>query len=64
MGILFLAKAYIAKLNELTESEATELSSLTVNEIALAILNRQGSRGITTVRSQCQIIFNVQVVPF
>jgi len=36
-------KAHIAKLNELTESKVTELTSLTVDEQALAILKRQGS---------------------
>ena len=35
-----LAKAHIAKLNELTESEDTELTSSTVDESALAILKR------------------------
>jgi len=39
MGKHLLAKAHIAKLNELTESEVTELTSLTVDETALAILN-------------------------
>jgi hypothetical protein len=34
------AKAHIAKLNELTESEVTELSSLTVDATALPILMR------------------------
>jgi hypothetical protein len=49
MGKQLLAKADIAMLNELTESEITELTSLTVDETALAILKRQGSRGITIV---------------
>jgi len=52
MGKNLLAKAYISKLNELTESEVTELTSLMVDETALAILKRQGSRGFTTVCSQ------------
>jgi len=43
MGKHLLAKAHIAKLNELTESEVTELTSSTVDETALAILRRQGS---------------------
>jgi len=43
MGKHLLAKAHIAKLNELTESEVTELTSSTVDETPLAILNRQGS---------------------
>ena len=49
-------------LNELTESEVTELTSTTVDETALAILKRQGSRGITIVSLQrkfrCDIQFN------
>jgi len=64
MGKYLLAKAYIAKLNELTESEVTELTSLTVDETALAILKRQGSQGITIVSSQRQIIFDIQVIPY
>jgi hypothetical protein len=46
-----LAKAQIAKLNEVTESEVTELTSSTVDETALAILKRQGSQGVTIVSS-------------
>jgi len=34
------ARAQIAKLNQLTESEVTELTSSTINEAALAILKR------------------------
>jgi hypothetical protein len=49
MGKHLLAKAHIAKLNELTDSEVTELTSTTVDETAFAILKRQGSRGITIV---------------
>jgi len=41
MGKHLLAKEYIAKLNELTESEVTELISSTINKAALAILKRQ-----------------------
>jgi hypothetical protein len=54
----FLAKAHIVKLNELTESEAIELISLMINDAALAILKMQGSREITIVSSQRQIIFD------
>jgi len=64
MGKHLLAKAHIARLNEITESEVTELASSTVVETALAILRRQGSRGITIVCSQSQIIFNIQVDPY
>jgi len=61
VGKLWLAKANIAKLNESTELEVTELTSLTVDEIAFAILKRQGGWGITIVRSQRKIIFDIQV---
>jgi hypothetical protein len=63
-GKHFLAKAHIAKLNELTESEVTELTSLTVDETALAILKRQGSRGITIVSLQKKIILDIQFNPY
>jgi len=52
MGTYLLGKAHIAKLNELTESEVTELNSSTVDEAALAILKMEGSCGITIVSSQ------------
>jgi len=55
-----LAKDHIAKLNESTESEVTELTSSTVYETALAILKRQGSRGITVVSVQRTIRFDIQ----
>jgi len=61
MGKHLLAKAHIAKLNELTELEVTELSSSTVDETALAILKRQESRGITIVCLQRKIVFDIQV---
>jgi len=61
MGKHLLAKAHIAKLNELTESEVTELTSSTVDEAALAILKRHGSRGITIVSSQEKLIGNVDL---
>jgi len=38
MGKHLLAKEHIARLNELTESEVSELSSTTIDEAALAIL--------------------------
>jgi len=41
MGKHFMPKAHIAKLNELTVSEVTELTSTTVDETALTILKRQ-----------------------
>jgi len=64
MGKHLLAKSHIAKLNEFTESEVTELTSLTVDETALAIVKRQGSRGITIVSSERNIIFDIQVDPY
>ena len=64
MGKLLLAKAHIAKLNKLTESKVTELSSSTVDETALAILKRQGSQGITIVSLQRKIIFDIQFNPY
>jgi len=61
MGKHLLAKAHIAKLNELTESEVTELTSPTVDEAALTILKRQGSRGITIVSSQEKLIGDIDL---
>jgi len=49
MGKGWLANKNIAKRKELTESELTELTSSMVKETTLAILKRQGSRGITIV---------------
>ena len=64
MGKHLQATAHIAKLNELTESEVTELTSSTVDETALAILKRQGSRGITIVSLQRKLIFDIQFNPY
>ena len=64
MGKQLMAKAHIAKLNELTDSEVSELTSLMVDETAWAVLKRQGSRGITIVSLQRRIIFVVQVHPY
>jgi len=64
MGKHLLAKAHIAKLNKLTESEVTELTSSTVDETALAILKRQGSHGITIVSVPRKIIFDIQLNPY
>ena len=63
MGKHLLAKAHIAKLNKFTESEVTELTRLTVDETALAIMKRQGSRGITIVSLQRKITFDIQCHP-
>jgi len=64
MGKHLLPKAHIAKLNELTDSEVTELTSTTVDETALAILQRQGSRGITIVSLQRKFRFDIQFNPY
>jgi len=64
MGKHLLAEAHIAKLNKLTESEVTELTSSTVDETALAILKRQGSQGITIVSLQRKIRFDIQLNPY
>jgi hypothetical protein len=64
MRTQLLAKAHIAKLKELSESEVTELTCLTADETALAILKRQGSGGITIVSLQKKIIFDIQFNPY
>jgi hypothetical protein len=58
------AKAHIAKLIGLTKSEVTELTSMTVDETALAILKRQGSRGITIVSLQRKLRFDILFDPY
>jgi hypothetical protein len=60
MGKHLLAKVHIAKLDKLTESEVTELTSTMVDETALAILKREGSRGITIVSLQRKFRFDIQ----
>jgi hypothetical protein len=64
MGNHLLAKAHITKLNELTETADTELTGSTVEETPLAIMKRQGSRGITIVSLQRQQIFDIQFDPY
>jgi hypothetical protein len=59
MGKHLLAKAQIAKINILTVSEVTELTSSTVDEPALAILKRKVSRGIPIVSLQTKFKFNI-----
>jgi len=61
MGKHLPAKVHITKLNKLTVSEVTKLTSSTVDETALAILKRQGSRGIPIVSSQRKFKFTIQV---
>jgi hypothetical protein len=64
MGKHLLAKAYIAKLNELTALEVTELTSTTVDETASAIFKREGSRGITIVSLQRKFRFEIKLNPY
>jgi hypothetical protein len=64
MGNHLLAKANIAKLNQLTETDVTELTSMTADETALAIVKRQGSRGITIVSIQRKIRLHIQFNPY
>jgi len=56
-----LARTHIAKLNELTKLELTGLTCSMVDETALPILRRQGSRGMSIVSSQMKFISNIQV---
>jgi len=58
MGKHLLAKAHIAKSNEWTESEVSELTTTTVDDTALAILDEQGSRRLTIVSLQKKFIFD------
>jgi len=60
MGKHLLAKVHIAKLNELTVSEVTELTSSMVDETGLAILKQQESQGIPIVSSQRKIKLTIQ----
>ena len=64
MGKHLLVKAHIAKLKEFRDSEVTEFTSSMVDETALAILKRQGSRGITIVSLQRKSIFDIQFNPY
>jgi len=56
-----VAKAQIAKLKELKNSEFTILTSSSVDETGLAILKRQWSSGIMQVSLLRKFIFAVQV---
>jgi len=57
-----VATAQIAKLYQITESEVSELTSLTVDETALPILTRQGSWGITIVSSQRKVVLTSRYI--
>jgi len=60
MGKHLPAKAHIAKLNKITETEVTELTSSTVDDTPVALLKREGSRGITIVSLKRKIRFGIQ----
>jgi len=64
LGKYFPAKAQIAELKETTESEVTELTSSMVDETAVAILERQGSQGITILSLQKEFIFDIPLNPY
>jgi hypothetical protein len=57
MGKHLRAKAHIAKLNDLTESEVWKLTESKVDKPAWAILNTHESCQITFVRSQLKVLF-------
>ena len=59
MGKHLLAKAHIAKLNELTELEVAELTSSMVDGTAWSILKRPTSRGTTIASSQKNYLFDM-----
>jgi len=58
-GITCLQKPHITQLNELSESEVSELTMSMFNETTFAILRRQGRRGITIVRWQLKLIYDI-----
>jgi len=59
MGKHLLAMEHIAKLNELTVSEVSDLTCSTVDESALPILKRNRCRSIPIVSSQTKFKFNI-----
>lgn len=58
VGKQFKADAHIVQVNKFTESDVSELTGMTVDETAFAILERQGSHRITEVSSQRKFIFD------
>jgi len=64
MGKHLLPNAQIAKLNQLTESEMTKLTSWTVDETGLPILKGQASQGIRMVSSHSNFIFDIPLNPY
>ena len=59
MWNFLLSKTHNAKINELAESEVTELTGSTVNGTALEIVKRQGIRGIPIVSWQRKFITHI-----
>jgi hypothetical protein len=59
MGKHLLGNAHIAKLNELTVSKVTKLTSSTVDVTGLAILKRKGSSGIPIVSLHTKFKFDI-----
>jgi len=57
--IHLLATVHCAMLNELTESNDSELTTSIVDETALAILKQQGSWGITVVSWQWKFFLHI-----
>lgn len=57
-----LEKAHIMKLNQVKEWTVTELTNWTIDETASAILNTQGSGGITNVRSQMKFLLGILIL--
>jgi len=64
MGKHLLAEPHIAKLNEITKPEIAELTIAKVDETALAILKKQGSRGNTILSSQRKFIIVIPLNPY
>jgi hypothetical protein len=58
IGKHLLVSVHIGKLNELRESELSKFTNTTIDDTALAIVKRQGSHGISFVRSQNKRICN------
>jgi hypothetical protein len=59
-----LPNAQITELNDITESDVTQLITLMVDQTALAIQMRKGIWGTTTVSSQRKFIFDIQVIAY
>jgi hypothetical protein len=64
MGQYLLAKGFIVKLKEWTESNVIELTSSTMDDKALSISKRQGSRGVTIATLRWKLIFDILVNPY